>query len=931
MSRAVMQRHCQNTENVPPNFRRGTLSLLKKRWENPVVRAQSPKEASLVAPSEVRPRVSSPGAVGENNHAPLVSLVPRTTVGPASGLTSPAQGHFSYPSMEDHLMNGVEEAGSPPHDDRAEPATKIEKYNVPLTNLKMMFEKGETAHPKIHREPIVISPGRRISENSQSSEDLDYDAERDLGHLGPLTGNAPRTSPGKGLTRNSVERGSLRDRMAKYQAAVSRQTSPVAPKSDIRTSSSDIRSYKLQQKENVPPGSTDTLPSEENSRPGSVPTSQSQVSVTPPSQENLSMGPVVPSDTQLSVAPGSNSTPTFKENTLAEAVTIAPSQVVVPAVAGSFTPKENGARRLKSPTQSPEHSPLESVGLLPFKEKEYVSPPSYKDPITPGFVASTPYTGLSQMSADTLSSEDSALLTSPSKLPCQVSALQGSAEAQPDKECVQLSYPGIQPSKECVPSMSAETQLDENRMPLALADTQHDKDSVLPSTTGVISDKCEKMGVTESGPSLCKSPADHDRYYPRKDDKLKSPGSHPQNTISSEHDQSETTPPKAVKKFQLPAREVCVGCQKTVYPMERLYANQQVFHNSCFRCCHCNSKLSLVNYASLHGNIYCKPHFNQLFKAKGNYDEGFGHKQHKELWSGKSENEESVENVGQASSEIETSHNPGVEEAPIAKVGVLAASMEAKAAVFLEKEKQPETKKLRIAWPPPPEPTSPGSISEENIKVFKPKWPPGDDLLKDDSKEDGDLKKLRRSSSLKERSRPFTVAGGLKPVVTVRNHKETERLPSTGKKAVNLSGDEDDHIANTRREEMETEERAVNTLKAHKEDVRITGEPLDSQEGGILNETGDIHFLANVNRKDDPQGDLVVGLETSLKNDFTTKPLTSLSMEEMSTTKELSPRQDRSSQDVGFWEGEDGEELSVEELIKRNRCYEDEDDDTDEE
>uniref|UniRef100_A0A8C3U4T8 LIM zinc-binding domain-containing protein n=1 Tax=Catharus ustulatus TaxID=91951 RepID=A0A8C3U4T8_CATUS len=89
--------------------------------------------------------------------------------------------------------------------------------------------------------------------------------------------------------------------------------------------------------------------------------------------------------------------------------------------------------------------------------------------------------------------------------------------------------------------------------------------------------------------------------------------------------------------FSLPMKETCVGCQKTVYPMERLFANQQVFHISCFRCSYCNSKLSLGTYASLRGNIYCKPHFNQLFKSKGNYDEGFGHKQHKELWAGKNE------------------------------------------------------------------------------------------------------------------------------------------------------------------------------------------------------------------------------------------------------------------------------------------------------
>uniref|UniRef100_A0A3Q3WNR7 LIM zinc-binding domain-containing protein n=1 Tax=Mola mola TaxID=94237 RepID=A0A3Q3WNR7_MOLML len=71
--------------------------------------------------------------------------------------------------------------------------------------------------------------------------------------------------------------------------------------------------------------------------------------------------------------------------------------------------------------------------------------------------------------------------------------------------------------------------------------------------------------------------------------------------------------------------------------MERLVANRHVYHGSCFRCSHCNTKLSLANYASLHNNVYCKPHFCQLFKAKGNYDEGFGHRPHKELWESKAE------------------------------------------------------------------------------------------------------------------------------------------------------------------------------------------------------------------------------------------------------------------------------------------------------
>ncbi|KAM9779991.1 LIM domain-containing protein 2 [Neosynchiropus ocellatus] len=82
-------------------------------------------------------------------------------------------------------------------------------------------------------------------------------------------------------------------------------------------------------------------------------------------------------------------------------------------------------------------------------------------------------------------------------------------------------------------------------------------------------------------------------------------------------------------------KELCSSCEKTVYPMERLVANNLVFHSTCFCCKHCNAKLSLGTFAALQGEFYCKPHFQQLFKSKGNYDEGFGRKQHKELWTAK--------------------------------------------------------------------------------------------------------------------------------------------------------------------------------------------------------------------------------------------------------------------------------------------------------
>ncbi|XP_044303356.1 LIM domain-containing protein 2 isoform X2 [Varanus komodoensis] len=50
------------------------------------------------------------------------------------------------------------------------------------------------------------------------------------------------------------------------------------------------------------------------------------------------------------------------------------------------------------------------------------------------------------------------------------------------------------------------------------------------------------------------------------------------------------------KSFSLKAqvKETCSACQKTVYPMERLVADKFVFHNSCFCCKHCHTKLRRI-------------------------------------------------------------------------------------------------------------------------------------------------------------------------------------------------------------------------------------------------------------------------------------------------------------------------------------------------
>ncbi|XP_053453926.1 xin actin-binding repeat-containing protein 2 isoform X2 [Nycticebus coucang] len=185
-------------------------------------------------------------------------------------------------------------------------------------------------------------------------------------------------------------------------------------------------------------------------------------------------------------------------------------------------------------------------------------------------------------------------------------------------------------------------------------------------------------------------------------------------------DKEMTTPAKQVKKLPLQDKEICILCQKTVYPMECLVADKQNFHKSCFRCHHCSSKLSLGNYASLHGQIYCKPHFKQLFKSKGNYDEGFGHKQHKDRWNCKNQGN-SIDFI--SIEEQHTCKNSTVNTLILSDVNKhLDAGNNARQRDDLRK--LGERGKLKIVWPPSTEVPKKSFPLQDELKMRKPKWPP---------------------------------------------------------------------------------------------------------------------------------------------------------------------------------------------------------------
>ncbi|XP_076950284.1 LIM domain-containing protein PLIM2b-like [Bidens hawaiensis] len=67
----------------------------------------------------------------------------------------------------------------------------------------------------------------------------------------------------------------------------------------------------------------------------------------------------------------------------------------------------------------------------------------------------------------------------------------------------------------------------------------------------------------------------------------------------------------------------CKACDKTVYFVDLLSVDGITYHKACFRCTHCKGTLAMSSYSSMDGVLYCKPHFEQLFKESGNFSKNF--------------------------------------------------------------------------------------------------------------------------------------------------------------------------------------------------------------------------------------------------------------------------------------------------------------------
>ncbi|KAG5009223.1 hypothetical protein AAZX31_07G070600 [Glycine max] len=67
----------------------------------------------------------------------------------------------------------------------------------------------------------------------------------------------------------------------------------------------------------------------------------------------------------------------------------------------------------------------------------------------------------------------------------------------------------------------------------------------------------------------------------------------------------------------------CTACDKTVYVVDLLTLEGIPYHKNCFKCSHCKGCLTMCTYSSMDGILYCKTHFEQLFKESGNFSKNF--------------------------------------------------------------------------------------------------------------------------------------------------------------------------------------------------------------------------------------------------------------------------------------------------------------------
>lgn len=104
--------------------------------------------------------MASPGLGAGISTAPAADEEARAPSATAGQLRHPtgdsrkARSHSPETGNMENCLRESREAEKPEASENTESSGKIEKYSVPLNKLKMMFEKGEAAQPKVRICPL---------------------------------------------------------------------------------------------------------------------------------------------------------------------------------------------------------------------------------------------------------------------------------------------------------------------------------------------------------------------------------------------------------------------------------------------------------------------------------------------------------------------------------------------------------------------------------------------------------------------------------------------------------------------------------------------------------------------------------------------------------------------------------------------------------
>ncbi|KAK7154950.1 hypothetical protein R3I93_009789 [Phoxinus phoxinus] len=245
--------------------------------------------------------------------------------------------------------------------------------------------------------------------------------------------------------------------------------------------------------------------------------------------------------------------------------------------------------------------------------------------------------------------------------------------------------------------------------------------------------------------------------------------------------------------------------------------------------------------------MYCKPHYKQLFKSKGNYDEGFGERPHKDLWSTKNQNNSAettnMKNNPPVNFNVKVTHSPQ-ENDPNNTENMTQAK--------LNDDIKKQANKMAVVWPPLCDsPKKPFNL-EDKIKVVKPVWPPQVESELS-GKEDNDPAVNKRQTAITSgnaaENGPKENDGGPVSLINMPEQSSTdakitqkpeEPTPNTETAGAENASETGKAIEPSNESQQTTEQKDNEAMKA-KEEKETNGQKEEEMENGVAERTKDVN------------------------------------------------------------------------------------------